>query len=361
MSSAVDVQTSPSAAAWRHRTRDAVAAQLRAFVRDRCAEELASHPDTAVLAEVLTDFLAGGKYIRSAFLMAGWSCGAAESPAALRAAASVELLHGFALLQDDVMDESETRRGAPSAHVRFARWHHAAGLSGSARRFGESAAVLAGDLCLVWADRLLRESGLGEDLVARVRPRYDALRAELAVGQFRDLVNDARRQPRLDDVLAVARAKSGDYTVRRPLELGAELAGCPRATVAALGRYGSAVGEAFQLCDDLLGLFGSPRATGKPVGDDLRAGKATSVVVIAEERADAAQRRELRTLARQPVLTDDHIARYLGLITETGAPEHVRHLIDRRLDEATAAITGLPPTTRTRLAWLARSCVDRDR
>ncbi|UVS78484.1 (2E,6E)-farnesyl diphosphate synthase [Actinokineospora sp. UTMC 2448] len=351
----------PGSARWRARTRVAVADHLAAFVRDRCAEELGASEDTAVLGEVLTDVASGGKLLRSAFLMAGWACGAAESPAALRAAASVELLHCFALLQDDVMDESATRRGRESAHVRFARWHRAAGLTGSARRFGESAAVLAGDLCLVWADRLLRESGLAAEALARARPRYDALRAELAIGQFRDLVNDARREPSLADVLAVARAKSGDYTVRRPLELGAELAGCPAATVAALGRYGSAVGEAFQLRDDLLGLFGVPEATGKPVGEDLRAGKATSVVVIARERADPAQRRILRGLAGQPVLTDVDIARYLGVISETEAPEHVRLLIDRRLAQAGAEVAVLPAAVQGLLSWLARSCVDRDR
>ncbi|MGW5055013.1 polyprenyl synthetase family protein [Actinokineospora sp. NPDC004072] len=330
-------------------------------MRDRCAEELGGTEDTAELAEVLIDFASGGKLLRSAFLMAGWACGAAESPAAVRAAASMELLHCFALLQDDVMDESTTRRGRETAHLRFARWHRAAGLTGSARRFGESAAVLAGDLCLVWADRMLRESGLDAESLARARPRYDSLRAELAVGQFRDLVNDARREPRLADVLAVARAKSGDYTVRRPLELGAELAGCPTATVAALGRYGTAVGEAFQLRDDLLGLFGVAEETGKPVGEDLRAGKATSVLVIARDRARPAQRRALRALARQPVLSDADVARYLDVITETGAPEHTRQLIDLRIAQASAELAVLPATVRGRLSWLARSCVDRDR
>jgi geranylgeranyl diphosphate synthase type I len=346
--------------AWREHARSEVAAQLGDFIGRRCARDLAGHDDTRLLAEVITDFAAGGKLLRSAFVMAGWACGAAETPAALRAAASVELLHCFALLQDDVMDQSRTRRGVASAHTRFAQWHRDNGLAGSAARFGDSAAVLAGDLCLVWADRLLRECGLPAEALDRAWGHYDGLRAELAIGQFRDLVNDARREPRLADVLAVARAKSGDYTVRRPLELGAALAGCPRSVMTALGRYGEAVGEAFQMCDDLLGLFGSPQRTGKPVGDDLRTGKATSVVVIARDRADAAQRRELRALARLPVLSEDDLDRYLGIITDTGAPEHTRRLIRRRVDQAEAALRPLPADGRERLGWLAAACTDRD-
>ena len=125
----------------------------------------------------------------------GWLCGAADDDAALRAAASLELLHAFALLQDDVMDGSELRRGRPAGHVAFARWHGHLGLSGSPARFGESAAVLLGDLCLVWAAQMLRESGVPASGLDRVWPRYDAMRTELAVGQFADLINDAGRLP----------------------------------------------------------------------------------------------------------------------------------------------------------------------
>ena len=153
-------------------------------------------------------------------------CGAEASHAALRASASLELLHAFALLQDDVMDGSPLRRGRPSAHVQFADWHRDRGLSGCAERFGESAAVLLGDLCLVWAEQMLRDSGLDHSALSRAWPRYDAMRSELAVGQFADLVNDVGGLPTLDEVLEVARRKSGNYTVRRPLEIGAAMAGC---------------------------------------------------------------------------------------------------------------------------------------
>ena len=179
-----------------------------------------------VAADVLVGFVGSGKCLRSTFMFLGWLCGAEPSHAALRAAASLELLHAFALLQDDVMDGSPLRRGRPAAHVQFADWHRDRGLSGSPERFGESAAVLLGDLCLVWAEQMLRDSGLDADALSRAWPRYDAMRTELAVGQFADLVNDVGGLPTLDEVLDVARRKSGNYTVRRPLEIGAAMAGC---------------------------------------------------------------------------------------------------------------------------------------
>ncbi|GLZ40533.1 polyprenyl synthetase family protein [Actinokineospora sp. NBRC 105648] len=342
---------------WRARVRDSAAAQVGVFVSQRCDEHLAPAPETAFLGEVLVGFVASGKFLRSAFVLAGVLCGQPESAAAVRAAASAELLHCFALLQDDVMDGSPTRRGAPSAHVRFADWHRRAGLPGSSARFGESAAVLAADLCLVWASQLLRECGLPPDAVARALPRYDWMRAELAVGQLRDLANQASEDPSLVEVLAIARAKSGHYTVRRPVELGADLAGCLPEVLAALGVYGDAIGEAFQLRDDLLGLFGDPATTGKPRGEDLRAGRATSVLVVARDLATPAQRRALR-LGPEP--GDDAVDRCLAVVEETGARHHVERLIDQRLRNGLAALASaaIPVAAREYLTGLARlSCV----
>ncbi len=262
-----------------------VTAVLAAFVRDRCAEHVHGVPGAEFVTGLLSEFVAGGKFVRSTFTYLGWLSGAEESDAALRAAASTELVHAFALLQDDVMDRSALRRGRPAVHMRLAEWHRAQGLGGPAERFGESAAILLGDLCLVWAEQLLRESGVGAAALARGWPRYDTLRGELAVGQFADLINDTRSNPSLDEVLEVTRRKSGNYTVRRPLELGAALAGCDEQILGVLGEYGGLVGEAFQLRDDVLGVFGRPSVTGKPSGGDLRERKATSVVVLAGEMA----------------------------------------------------------------------------
>ena len=166
---------------WRSNVRKAVLDSVDEFVADRCAVDLRG-AGVDVAADVLVGFVGSGKCLRSTFMFLGWLCGAEPSRAALRAAASLELLHAFALLQDDVMDGSPLRRGRASAHVQFADWHRDHGLSGSPERFGESAAVLLGDLCLVWAEQMLRESGLDHSSLNRAWPRYDAMRSELAGG-----------------------------------------------------------------------------------------------------------------------------------------------------------------------------------
>lgn len=344
---------------WRSGVRRGVLGQLAEFVGERTAELAATRVDAT--GDILLEFVSGGKCLRSTFLYLGWLCGQPPHGTALRAAASLELLHAFALLQDDVMDASLQRRGRPAAHLRFAQWHADRGLSGSSQRFGESCAVLLGDLCLIWAEQMLRESGVEPDRLLRAWPRYDAMRTELAVGQFADLTSDVRFMPALDAVLDVARRKSGNYTVRRPVELGAALAGCDDATLTRLGRYGAAVGEAFQLRDDVLGVFGSPGITGKPCGGDLRERKATSVVVAAHQLADAATRRELTALLERDELDDDAIDRWKALIVATGAVQLIEEMISDRAASARDQLSdlGVDEPVRAALGAMAAACTDR--
>ena len=345
---------------WRSATRRAVQATVDDFVALRCAPELKA-AGIGIASDVLRDFIAGGKCVRSTFMYLGWLCGADDDPAALRAAASLELLHAFALLQDDVMDGSTLRRGRPAGHVAFARWHRHEGLSGSPDRFGESAAVLLGDLCLVWAAQMMRESGVPASALDRVWPRYDAMRTELAVGQFADLINDASGFPTLDKVLDVSRRKSGNYTVRRPLEMGAAMAGCGENVLTMLGRYGDAIGEAFQMRDDVLGIFGSPAVTGKPSSSDLSERKATSVVAAAYHLAGPTLRRELRTIMSADRLDAGDVRRWRDLIAATGAVEWIERLIDARLTRALSLIdeSDIRPAVRAALADMAAACTER--
>jgi geranylgeranyl diphosphate synthase, type I len=288
-------------------------------------------------------------------------CGAPPDAAALRAAAALELFHAFALIQDDVMDEAAFRRGEPTGHVDFAGRHRDRGIPGDNHRFGESAAVLLADVCLVWADMMLRDSGIGDGGLQRVWPRYDAMRVELAVGQFADLLSDARVTPDLEEVLTVARAKSGNYTVRRPLEMGAAMAGCDERTLSALSRYGRAVGEAFQLRDDLLGVFGVADVTGKPSDGDLVQRKATTVVVVARKYAEPAARDEFDALLTAPAIDDTAVDRLRELITASGACGRIEAMISARLVEARHAIetAALPEPARGLLDGLALVCADR--
>jgi geranylgeranyl diphosphate synthase type I len=351
---------SGSAATWQSTLRRHALQAVTEFVSTRCVEDL-SRRGLDFAAEILMEFVGGGKCLRSTFMYLGWLCGADDEPRAVKAAASLELLHAFALLQDDVMDSSMLRRGRPAAHVRFADWHRARQLSGSADRFGEAAAVLLGDLCLVWAEQMLRESGLDAAALERAWPRYDAMRTELAVGQFADLVNDAAEFPEWDAVLDVLRRKSGNYTVRRPLEIGAAMSGCGPRVLKTLGGYGEAVGEAFQLRDDVLGIVGSPEVTGKPVSSDLFERKATSVVVAAHRLAQPSVRRQLSQLMTTRELGETDIRQWRALIVATGAVEWIEQLIDSRLRRALELIDTdvVEPVIRIALADMAATCAER--
>ncbi len=322
---------------WRIGLRRKVLSHLSEFVAGRCAAELAES-GVEVAGDILLNFVAGGKCLRSTFMYLGWIAGSADSDEALFASAGLELLHAFALLQDDVMDAASSRRGRPAAHLQFSQWHRNRKLSGPAERFGESAAILLGDLCLIWAEQMLRESGLEYRSLQQAWPRYDAMRTELAVGQFADLASDVRDLPSMDAVLEVARRKSGNYTVRRPLEIGAAMSGCSDRTISGLGRYGEAVGEAFQLRDDLLGVFGAASVTGKPDGQDLIERKATSVVIAAHQMADTSTRRQLTELMDTGDLDDSAIKRWRTLIVTTGA---VQWIEDTIVDRVTSALDEL--------------------
>jgi geranylgeranyl diphosphate synthase, type I len=318
---------------WRFGLRRTVLTHVAEFVANRCAADL-DEAGVEVAGDILLNFLTGGKCLRSTFMYLGWRAGAADSDEALYASASLELLHAFALLQDDVLDDSPSRRGRAAAHIQFGDWHRKRALSGSPRRFGESAAILLGDLCLIWAEQMLRESGIEHRRLQQALPRYDAMRTELALGQFADLASDVRDLPSMAVVLEVARRKSGNYTVRRPLEVGAAMSGCNVRTLSGLGGYGTAIGEAFQLRDDLLGVFGSEAVTGKPSGRDLVERKATSVVIAAHQLADAPTRRQLTDLMNNAELDDTAIDRWRTLIVTTGAVQWIEDLISDRVASA---------------------------
>jgi geranylgeranyl diphosphate synthase, type I len=310
--------------------------------------------------------LAGGKRLRPTFAYWGWRGAAGPEPradAVLPAFAALELLHTFALVHDDVMDGSDTRRGHPTAHRVLEAQHVAAGRRGSAARFGEASAVLIGDLCLVWADRLLAAADVSDAVLIATRRCYDQMRIETIAGQYLDVLGESEPGSwSMARALRVARLKTAAYTVLRPLHFGLTLAGSGQAgrshgLMDAYSGYGLAVGEAFQLRDDLLGVYGEPAVTGKPAGDDLLAGKPTALLMLAREMATSAQfaelERELRTEA--DVL---HMAR---VVAETGAPERVEKMIEERVAAGVQALRRAPidDATRDILTGLAVTATQR--
>ncbi|WP_349879563.1 polyprenyl synthetase family protein [Micromonospora sp. HUAS YX12] len=309
--------------------------------------------------------LAGGKRVRPTFAYWGWrGVVGGEEPlcSVLPALSALELLHTFALVHDDVMDASDTRRGLPTAHRAAAARHRAAGHSGDPDRYGEAVAVLIGDLCMVWADRLMAHAAIPADRLLDVRRCYDQMRVETVAGQFLDVLgeNDSASWT-VDRALRVARYKTASYTVQRPLLFGACLAGADAddPLIAAYTRYGLAVGEAFQLRDDLLGVYGDPETTGKPAGDDLRTGKPTALLMLARQLAGPAQRRALERAGS--VTSADEVDRLADVVRDTGATARVERMISDRVTEALAALGTAPidETARTALTGLATAATAR--
>ena len=238
----------------------------------------------------------------------------------IRIGAALELLHCFALVHDDVMDASDTRRGHPSVHAVARAEHRELGGLGDPQRYAENIAILVGDLLHSEADLLVGS------LPAPLREAWRTMAIELMMGQGRDLVGAANGRRDLQHAHEVARAKSGAYTVWRPLQLGALAAGGGPELLAVLHEFGHHAGQAFALRDDLLGVLGDPARTGKPVGDDLVAGKPTVLLALAEQRFSPAWRLELRRIGSGTV-TPDGIARLGAELERSGVIREVEQLI----------------------------------
>ncbi|WP_351235876.1 polyprenyl synthetase family protein [Streptomyces sp. NPDC002133] len=265
----------------------------------------------------------GGKRLRAAFVWCGWrAAGAGGDPRTpLRIGAALELVQACALIHDDVMDGSPVRRGAPTVHADFARMHRAGAMNGSEERYSTAAAVLAGDLALAWADDLLTETALTSAYGRQLHREWRALRSEMVAGQYLDLRAQAAGSSAEDDALNIATLKSALYTVERPLALGACLAGAGARAMDALRAAGRCAGLAFQLRDDLLGVFGDPAVTGKPADEDLRGRKLTYLLALAvrfaSEASDAGAVEALRPSAA--VRSDDEVSRMRAAMERTGA------------------------------------------
>ena len=323
-------------AAFRHR----IQTLLDEYV-DRQADVLGPLGDDAArLVREARASVSGGKRFRAAFCYWGHRAvrpEPADEDALLRACASLELLHASALVHDDLMDASDTRRGRPATHRAFAAEHRAAGWRADPEQYGAAAAILLGDLLLSWSDELLRRCGLPLVEVAPALEVFDLCRSEVIAGQFLDVSVQARGRADVDAAMTVLRYKSAKYSIERPLHIGAALAGAAPTTVAALSAYGLPLGEAFQLRDDLLGVFGDPETTGKPAGDDLVEGKRTVLVALALDAAPSAEAARLDA-ALGTDLSPDDVAELRAIIDRSGAHAQVESVIDALAVRAVEAL-----------------------
>ncbi|HYL04705.1 MAG TPA: polyprenyl synthetase family protein [Thermoanaerobaculia bacterium] len=331
----------------------------------------------------------GGKRLRPALVYYTYrACGGRSDRQVLPLALAVEFLHTYLLIHDDIMDHAEVRRGQPAAHARFRDLHRAGGLRGDADDFGRSVAILLGDLAHTYAVDLftgvaVRPGGADSPEAGQLPPRpgppaphwieldrcFSVMCEEVIAGQYLEYLLAHRRYdgrpasgpsaagagapdaspaglalaPRESELLRVLRLKSGRYTAERPIQLGALLAGAPAELRAELSRYGTAVGEAFQLQDDLLGMFGDPETVGKPVGDDLREGKFTLLIHHALVNGAAADRQRVADALGDPDLSAAAVAQVQETLERTGARRAVTGMIAQRLEEARHALDKAAP------------------
>ncbi|MDN5747872.1 MAG: polyprenyl synthetase family protein [Pseudonocardia sp.] len=349
----------------------AVEDTLAAYLTRRAVDTTAIDPAFGEAAEALTAFvLGGGKRLRPTFAWWGWR-GAGGSPdddeasAVLRAISALELIQACALVHDDLMDASATRRGRPTVHVDFARRHAESGWRGRPARFGAAAAILLGDLALAWADDMLRAAGLSPAALRRAAAPWEAMRTELLGGQYLDVLHQSTGDTSARAALQVGRYKTAAYTVERPLHLSAAIAGASPELTSCYRRFGADIGVAFQLRDDLLGVFGDPAVTGKPAGDDLREGKRTLLLALALERAGpgSAATQAVEAAIGDPDLDADGVERIRALLLELGAAQAVEQRIAALTGSALDALSAgeIAEPAAARLAELADAATRRRR
>jgi geranylgeranyl diphosphate synthase type I len=324
--------------------REQIEAQLQDFLTTQSNYFTAIAPELKPAATSLTAFVInGGKRFRPLFAAVGaMGAGSQLNDAEIRAFASLELLQACALVHDDLMDASDTRRGEPAIHKLFESMHESEKFQGKATQFGLSASVLIGDLALIWSDQMLNSSGIKSESLLAALSVHDEMRVELIAGQYLDVFEQARGTQSVAQALNIARYKSAKYTIERPLHLGAAIAipdAAKRAQLVSIySEFGLPLGEAFQLRDDLLGVFGDPKVTGKPAGDDLREGKRTVLMAMTHDRISGPAEAEFLKEFGNHDISDSAITRLQEIISETGAAMHVEDLIEDLTSTALEAL-----------------------
>jgi Geranylgeranyl pyrophosphate synthase len=335
-----------------NRLVDLVQDRLDRFLDARTSILASIAADAGPLAGFSRQFLSGGKRFRALFCYWGHQAVrggrmTADGPleAVVGAAAALELFHAAALVHDDIIDNSDTRRGAPSAHRRFQALHDESGYTGSPEGFGTGAALLLGDLLLGFSDEMLDEAltDVPAERTRATRSAFNRMRTEVIAGQYLDILeerawNVAPEDELLERAQRVIVYKSAKYSVQAPLLIGATLGGATLGQLETLREFGLPLGIAYQLRDDLLGVFGDSELTGKPSGDDLREGKRTVLIALARQRLPGGARRTLDELLGDPSLSADQVRMLQRTIAEAGAVDEVERLIARNVDRANAAL-----------------------
>ncbi|MDN3904992.1 polyprenyl synthetase family protein [Arthrobacter sp. YD2] len=348
--------------------RTLLAGELEDFLATQHAVLSDVSEEALPLLEAVHNLSRGGKRLRALLAYWGWrgAGGAPLDTAAVRAGVALELFQSAALIHDDIIDRSDTRRGGPSVHRTFSLAHRDANWHLDGSHFGSSAGILAGDLCLALSEEMFSAVGVPAAHGTTARRIFNRMRTEVMAGQYLDILEEVvgpSHEPERAVVRArnILRYKAAKYTTEHPLALGGALAGANEELLAAYSRFALPLGEAFQLRDDVLGVFGDPQTTGKPAGDDLREGKRTVLIAYALSGGGETARREITLRLGDPGLDDDGVQVLRSIIEDSGALAATEALISSHTEAAFAALEALPvdEVSRAALAALAHSAVRR--
>ena len=320
--------------------KDEVDFQINIFLDKKIEEAKEISQEATILVDEVKRFVsAGGKRVRPAFLYSGYiAAGGRAHAAATFASLSVEFLHTFALIHDDIIDRSDTRRGKPTSHKAFENIHKSKKYLGDKVHFGLSSAILAGDLAFTFAEEILTSSPFPQERLRRARYFFDQMKFQVITGEYLDVLGSYKKRLTEEEVLNILEYKTAKYTVERPLQIGAMLAGAEVSILEAFTAYGIPLGQAFQLQDDILGVFGDSKKIGKPVGSDIREGKKTVLIAKTYEWASKSEEKILDRVVGNWVATEKDLSRVKEIIYSVGAYDYAAKLSHRLIDQAKLAI-----------------------
>ena len=294
---------------------------------------------TSLVDEIERFIGSGGKRVRPAFLYSGYvAAGGKAHDAIIFASMCVEFLHTFALIHDDIIDRSATRRGKPTSHKIFEEYHQTKNFPGDSGHFGLSSAILAGDLAFTLAEEILTTAPFPQERTRRARYFFDQMKFQVIAGEYLDVLGGYKKRLSEEDILNILEYKTAKYTVERPLQIGAMLAGAEIDTLETFTAYGIPLGQGFQLQDDILGVFGNPKKTGKPADSDIREGKMTVLVAKAYEWANKGERKVLDETIGNSRATAMDIERVRNIIYEVGACDYAVKLSHKLIEQAKDAL-----------------------
>ena len=361
---------------------DLVQRELDGFCATQKAEFTGISEDLSVLLDYTKELLAGGKRFRALFCYWAWvaalDVSSTQQDSATRArsteamvgiCSALEMFHGAALVHDDLLDQSDTRRGVPAVHKRFESMHKQHGWAGSPERFGQAGSVLVGDLMLAWSSEIFGNALLkspNSQIEAACRAEFSKMRIEVMAGQYLDVLEENAANTRPVDE-AVGRAnrvilyKTAKYSIEAPMLIGAAFAGASPSLLRGLSAFGIPLGMAFQLRDDILGVFGDPAITGKPAGDDLREGKRTVLVALTRESLTSSVGAIFDEMLSSRNLTGEQIAFLQQTIVGSGALAKTERMIEELADESLNALESLEIDNRAKheLRELALKVINR--